>query len=69
VSASWRSAAISADDAVIARELLGRSHKVLTTLTAREQKVLRMRRDLSEKRDHELRQVGQDFDVTRERIR
>jgi RNA polymerase primary sigma factor len=61
--------AISADDAVIARELLDKSHKVLTTLTAREQKVLRMRRGLSERPEHELQQVGQDFDVARERIR
>jgi RNA polymerase primary sigma factor len=61
--------AIAADDAVIAKDLLDKSHEVLTALTAREQKVLRMRRGLSEKPDHKLQQVGQDFDVARERIR
>jgi RNA polymerase primary sigma factor len=61
--------ALAAADAVIARDLLDKSHQVLTALTAREQKVLRMRRGLSEKPDHELQQVGQDFDVARERIR
>jgi hypothetical protein len=61
--------AIAADDAVIARDLLDKSHQVLTALTAREQKVLRMRRGLSEGPDHKLQQVGQGFDVARERIR
>jgi RNA polymerase primary sigma factor len=43
--------------------------KVLATLTPREEKVLRMRFGIGEKSDHTLEEVGQDFDVTRERIR
>ncbi len=41
----------------------------LSTLTPREEKVLRMRFGIDEKKDHTLEEVGQDFDVTRERIR
>jgi RNA polymerase primary sigma factor len=43
--------------------------KVLKTLTPREEKVLRMRFGIGEKSDHTLEEVGQDFEVTRERIR
>lgn len=43
--------------------------KVLNTLTPREEKVLKMRFGIEEKKDHTLEEVGQDFDVTRERIR
>jgi RNA polymerase primary sigma factor len=42
---------------------------VLATLTPREEKVLRMRFGIGEKADHTLEEVGQDFAVTRERIR
>ena len=41
----------------------------LSSLTPREEKVLRMRFGIDEKKDHTLEEVGQDFDVTRERIR
>ena len=44
-------------------------HNVLDTLTTREAKVLKMRFGIGEKKDHTLEEVGQDFDVTRERIR
>jgi RNA polymerase primary sigma factor len=60
---------ISASDVVIARNLAAQTRKVLATLTPREEKVLRMRFGIGEKSDHTLEQVGQDFDVTRERIR
>jgi RNA polymerase primary sigma factor len=43
--------------------------RVLKTLTPREEKVLRMRFGIGEKSDHTLEEVGQDFEVTRERIR
>jgi RNA polymerase primary sigma factor len=43
--------------------------RVLSTLTPREEKVLRMRFGIGEKYDHTLEEVGQDFSVTRERIR
>ena len=41
----------------------------IKTLTPREEKVLRMRFGIGEKSDHTLEEVGQDFEVTRERIR
>ena len=41
----------------------------LSTLTPREEKVLRKRFGIEEATDHTLEEVGQDFDVTRERIR
>ena len=45
------------------------TRNVLSTLTPREEKVLKMRFGIDEKKDHTLEEVGQDFDVTRERIR
>jgi len=60
---------ISAADVAIASNLAAQTRKVLATLTPREEKVLRMRFGIGEKSDHTLEQVGQDFDVTRERIR
>jgi len=49
--------------------LSNQTNKVLSTLTAREEKVLRMRFGIGERTDHTLEEVGQSFDVTRERIR
>jgi RNA polymerase primary sigma factor len=60
---------ISASDAVISMNLAEQTRKVLATLTPREEKVLRMRFGIGEKSEHTLEEVGQDFDVTRERIR
>jgi RNA polymerase primary sigma factor len=60
---------ISADDAMITMNLADRTHKVLATLTGREEKVLRMRFGIGEKSDYTLEEIGQIFDVTRERIR
>ncbi|HEX7126001.1 MAG TPA: RNA polymerase sigma factor RpoD [Thermodesulfobacteriota bacterium] len=62
-------AIISPADAVIAMSLSEQTRKVLATLTPREERVLRMRFGIGEKSDHTLEEVGQDFDVTRERIR
>jgi RNA polymerase primary sigma factor len=56
-------------DAVINMNLAEQTRKVLATLTPREEKVLRMRFGIGEKSDHTLEEVGQDFEVTRERIR
>jgi len=61
--------ALSPADAVISLDLVGQTRKVLATLTPREEKVLRMRFGIGEKSDHTLEEVGQDFEVTRERIR
>ncbi|KAF0121223.1 MAG: RNA polymerase primary sigma factor [bacterium] len=60
---------ISPSDSVINLNLSEQTRKVLATLTPREEKVLRMRFGIGEKADHTLEEVGQDFDVTRERIR
>ena len=48
---------------------LEQTQKALATLTPREEKVLRMRFGIGERSDHTLEEVGQNFDVTRERIR
>jgi RNA polymerase primary sigma factor len=61
--------AISPGDAVISMDLATQTRKVLATLTPREEKVVRMRYGIGEKSDHTLEEVGQVFDVTRERIR
>jgi len=60
---------ISPAEAVINTNLAEQTQKILATLTPREEKVLRMRFGIGEKYDHTLEEVGQDFDVTRERIR
>ena len=60
---------ISPQEAVISANLSEQTRKVLASLTPREEKVLRMRFGIGEKYDHTLEEVGQDFDVTRERIR
>jgi RNA polymerase primary sigma factor len=56
-------------DAAVSLNLSEQTRKVLATLTPREEKVLRMRFGIGEKADHTLEEVGQDFAVTRERIR
>jgi RNA polymerase primary sigma factor len=62
-------AIVSPSEAVINMNLAEQTRKVLATLTPREEKVLRMRFGIGEKSDHTLEEVGQDFEVTRERIR
>jgi RNA polymerase primary sigma factor len=56
-------------DAAVNMNLAEQTRKVLATLTPREEKVLRMRFGIGERADHTLEEVGQDFAVTRERIR
>lgn len=56
-------------EAAISLNLAEQTRKVLATLTPREEKVLRMRFGIGERADHTLEEVGQDFAVTRERIR
>ena len=60
---------ISPTEAVINMNLADQTRRVLATLTPREEKVLRMRFGIGENSDHTLEEVGQDFSVTRERIR
>ena len=43
--------------------------RILSSLTAREERVLRMRFGIGMNSDHTLEEVGQQFSVTRERIR
>jgi len=59
----------SPSEAVLNMSLSEQTRKVLATLSPREEKVLRMRFGIGEKSDHTLEEVGQDFEVTRERIR
>jgi RNA polymerase primary sigma factor len=56
-------------DVIVSRSLHEQTKNALSSLTSREEKVLRMRFGIGEKADHTLEEVGQDFDVTRERIR
>jgi RNA polymerase primary sigma factor len=60
---------VSPAESVISTNLVEQTQRVLATLSPREEKVLRMRFGIGEKYDHTLEEVGQDFDVTRERIR
>lgn len=60
---------INPSEAVVNLNLAEQTRKVLATLTEREEKVLRMRFGIGEESDHTLEEVGQDFNVTRERIR
>ena len=60
---------IAPSEAVANHNLGQQTRQVLTTLTPREEKVLRMRFGIGEKSDHTLEEVGRDFNVTRERIR
>jgi RNA polymerase primary sigma factor len=56
-------------ESAIRKNLHHQVRKVLNTLTDREEKVLRWRFGIGEQTDHTLEEVGQEFDVTRERIR
>ncbi len=60
---------VNPHDAISSLNLAEQTRKVLQTLTEREEKVLRMRFGIGEESDHTLEEVGQDFNVTRERIR
>ena len=60
---------ISPLEAAMKLNLKEQTLKVLQTLTPREEKVLRKRFGIGIDSEHTLEEVGQDFDVTRERIR
>ena len=60
---------INPSKAMVNLNLVEQTRKILATLTPREEKVLRMRFGIGEESDHTLEEVGQDFNVTRERIR
>ena len=56
-------------DAAINSNLRQTTTKILSSLTPREERVLRMRFGIGMNSDHTLEEVGQQFSVTRERIR
>jgi len=56
-------------EAMTNMDLSKRARAVLSTLTPREEKVLRMRLGIDEEGEHTLEEVGETFSVTRERIR
>ncbi len=61
--------AIQPLDAAINQNLRETVNRIMSTLTAREERVLRMRFGIGMNTDHTLEEVGQQFTVTRERIR
>jgi len=61
--------AVSPSDAVISVNLEEYTSQVLRTLTPREERVIKMRFGLEDGSEHTLEEVGQSFQVTRERIR
>jgi RNA polymerase primary sigma factor len=61
--------AVNPQDAVVERSLADQTLEVLATLSPREERVLKMRFGIGERSNHTLEEVGQDFEVTRERIR
>ncbi len=56
-------------DVTVKSDLMEKTKEVLSTLTPREEKVLKMRFGIEEKADYTLEEVGKVFKVTRERIR
>jgi len=56
-------------DAAIQSNLRETTTRVLASLTPREERILRMRFGIGMNKDHTLEEVGQQFSVTRERIR
>ena len=62
-------AVVSPAEAVINVNLKEQTGQVLRSLTAREEKVIKMRFGLEDGSEHTLEEVGQSFAVTRERIR
>jgi RNA polymerase primary sigma factor len=60
---------VSPIDSVVKKDLKDQTLKVLSTLASREEKVLRKRFGIGLDSEHTLEEVGQDFAVTRERIR
>ena len=61
--------AVSPSEAVISANLKEYTSQVLRTLTPREERVIKMRFGLEDGSEHTLEEVGQSFQVTRERIR
>jgi RNA polymerase primary sigma factor len=60
---------VSPEEATIQKDRAERVHVILATLTPREEKVLRRRFGIGEETGHTLQEVGEEFGLTRERIR
>jgi RNA polymerase primary sigma factor len=60
---------ISPQDAVMRSKLAKAIRELLSTLDKREEKILKMRFGIEAKQEYTLEEVGQEFDITRERIR
>jgi RNA polymerase primary sigma factor len=60
---------VSPSDMIVDVNLAEKTRKILASLTPREDKILRMRFGIGEPSNHTLEEVGQIFDLTRERIR
>jgi RNA polymerase primary sigma factor len=60
---------VSPSDAAILLNMKGQVANMLSTLTPREEKIIRMRFGMEDGSEHTLEEVGQAFSVTRERIR
>ncbi len=60
---------LTPQDSAIYEDLITNLNSILSTLSPREERVVRMRFGLGERQDHTLEEVGQVFEVTRERIR
>ena len=60
---------VSPVEAAIQKDRAERVHVILATLTPREEKVLRRRFGIGEETGHTLQEVGDEFGLTRERIR
>ncbi len=56
-------------EAVQTRELAGRVEEILSTLSEREEKIIRLRFGIGEKAEYTLEEIGKRFNVSRERIR
>ncbi len=56
-------------EAVQNRELSGRVEEILSTLSEREEKIIRLRFGIGEKAEYTLEEIGKRFNVSRERIR
>ena len=61
--------AINPQEATLNSDLAESTRRVLATLSPREAQVLKMRFGIGKAGNHTLEEVGQDFEVTRERIR
>jgi RNA polymerase primary sigma factor len=61
--------AVNPSEAVNEDELASQTRRMLSTLNPREERIIRMRFGIGERREHTLQEVGENYAVTRERVR